>query len=100
MRRPARRNVPFWPVPGSDGTTPTSGLPDPALFPRHEWLRHFRDVLREMPDSGLLYPEPRGVRELRTALAAYLGRVRGVRSACAACAASRSRTPASSATAR
>jgi GntR family transcriptional regulator / MocR family aminotransferase len=77
--RPERRDVPFWPVPvGSDGT-PASGLPDPALFPRHDWLRCFRDVLREMPDSDLLYPEPRGSRELRTALAAYLGRVRGVR---------------------
>ena len=79
-QRPAHRAVPFWPVPaGRDGATPASGLPDPALFPRHDWLRHSRDVLREMPDSGLLYPEPRGARELRTALAAYLGRVRGVR---------------------
>jgi GntR family transcriptional regulator/MocR family aminotransferase len=79
-QRPAHRAVPFWPVPaGRDGTTPASGLPDPALFPRQEWLHHYRDVLREMPDSGLLYPEPRGAPELRTALAAYLGRVRGVR---------------------
>jgi GntR family transcriptional regulator / MocR family aminotransferase len=53
--------------------------PDPALFPRQDWLRHFRDVLREMPDSGLLYPEPRGTQELRSAVAIYLGRVRGVR---------------------
>ena len=75
-----RAPVPFWPVPaGRDGATPASGLPDPALFPRQDWLRHYRDVLREMPDSGLLYPEPRGAPELRTALAAYLGRVRGVR---------------------
>jgi GntR family transcriptional regulator/MocR family aminotransferase len=29
-----------------------------------------------MPDSGLLYPEPRGAQELRAALATYLGRVR------------------------
>ena len=78
--RPQHRAVPFWPVPaGRDGATPASGLPDPALFPRQDWLRHYRDVLREMPDSGLLYPEPRGAPELRTALAAYLGRVRGVR---------------------
>ncbi len=82
-RRPQRRasrRVPFWPVPtGRDGATPASGLPDPALFPRQDWLRHFRDVLREMPDAGLLYPPPRGAEELRTALAAYLGRVRGLR---------------------
>jgi len=78
--RPQHQAVPFWPVPaGRDGATPASGLPDPALFPRQDWLRHYRDVLREMPDSGLLYPEPRGARELRTALATYLGRVRGVR---------------------
>ena len=74
-RRPDRPGVPFWPVSISpDGRTPASGLPDPSLFPRHEWLRHVRTTLREMPDSGLLYPEPRGARELRSALASYLGR--------------------------
>ena len=56
-----------------------SGLPDPALFPRAEWLSHYRDVLRDIPDSALGYPHPRGTRELRVALTAYLGRVRGVR---------------------
>ncbi|MGD0703966.1 MAG: PLP-dependent aminotransferase family protein [Trebonia sp.] len=73
-------NEPFWPLPvNRDGKLATSGLPDPALFPRGEWLRHYRDTLREIPDSGLLYPPPRGSLELRTALTAYLGRVRGVR---------------------
>jgi GntR family transcriptional regulator/MocR family aminotransferase len=73
---------PYWPVPvGPDGRIPRSGLPDPALFPRSQWLRHYRDVLRELPGDGLLYPPPRGARELRSALAAYLGRVRGVRAA-------------------
>ena len=72
--------APYWPVPvGPDGRLPRSGLPDPALFPRSQWLRHYRDVLRELPGDGLLYPPPRGTRELRSALAAYLGRVRGVR---------------------
>lgn len=72
---------PYWPLPPGPGgaTMPGSGLPDPALFPRAEWLRHYRDVLRETPDSGLLYPPPRGELALRAALAAYLGRVRGVR---------------------
>jgi GntR family transcriptional regulator / MocR family aminotransferase len=71
---------PFWPLPlNRDGKMPTSGLPDPALFPRSDWLRHYRDALREVPDSGLLYPPPRGAQELRAALTAYLGRVRGVR---------------------
>ena len=38
-------------------------------------------MLRELPSNGLLYPPPRGTAELRSALAAYLGRVRGVRAA-------------------
>jgi GntR family transcriptional regulator/MocR family aminotransferase len=72
---------PFWPVPPGPGGADTarSGLPDPALFPRAEWVRHYRDVLRETADNGLFYPPPRGEQSLRTALAAYLGRVRGVR---------------------
>src|SRR6201996_9350276 len=75
-------SAPYWPVPlGTDGKPPRSGLPDPALFPRTQWLRHYGDVLRELPGDGLLYPPPRGARELRSALAAYLGRVRGVRAA-------------------
>jgi GntR family transcriptional regulator/MocR family aminotransferase len=76
----APSSAPYWPIPlGRDGAIPVSGLPDPALFPREEWLRHYRDVLRELPDSSLTYPPPRGALELRTALTAYLGRVRGVR---------------------
>jgi GntR family transcriptional regulator/MocR family aminotransferase len=55
-----------------------SGLPDPALFPRDEWLRRYREVLRGLPDACLGYPLPQGVTELRVALAGYLGRVRGV----------------------
>src|SRR5580700_10869697 len=47
--------APHWPVPvGPDGRIPRSGLPDPALFPRSQWLRHYRDVLRELPCDGLL----------------------------------------------
>ncbi len=71
---------PYWPLPlGHDGKISRSGLPDPALFPRNEWLRHYRDVLQDLPDMQLLYPPPRGELELRAALTAYLGRVRGVR---------------------
>ncbi len=74
-------NGPYWPLPSaSDGTRiPGIGVPDPALFPRTEWLRHYRDVLRQTPASSLLYPPPRGDLGLRAALAGYLGRVRGVR---------------------
>jgi GntR family transcriptional regulator / MocR family aminotransferase len=64
---------------GRGSTIRRSALPDPALFPRSEWVRHYRDVLRDIADDRLLYPYARGEPELRAALAAYLGRVRGVR---------------------
>lgn len=54
----------------------------PALsgFPRGAWMGALARVLRSAPDERLGYPDPSGVPELRTTLAAYLGRVRGVRS--------------------
>ncbi|HEY3970033.1 MAG TPA: PLP-dependent aminotransferase family protein [Solirubrobacteraceae bacterium] len=53
----------------------------PALdgFPRTAWLSALTRVLRGVPDERLAYPDPAGTPELRTSLAAYLGRVRGVR---------------------
>ena len=45
------------------------GLPDPALFPRTQWLRHYRHALTEMSDCDLTYPDPRGAEALRVALA-------------------------------
>lgn len=54
------------------------GLPDPACFPRREWLRHYRAALVGAPDAALNYPGPHGAAQLRAALASYLGRVRGV----------------------
>jgi GntR family transcriptional regulator/MocR family aminotransferase len=53
----------------------------PALgsFPRAAWLSALTRVLRTAPDERLGYPDPAGAPELRTTLAAYLGRVRGVR---------------------
>jgi GntR family transcriptional regulator / MocR family aminotransferase len=54
------------------------GEPDPALFPRRQWVRHYRAVLTELPDPDLTYPSALGVAALRHALSAYLGRVRGV----------------------
>lgn len=56
-----------------------SGVPDPATFPRRAWLRHYREVVTTQPDSAFGYPEPQGAIELRAALAAYLARVRAVR---------------------
>ena len=49
----------------------------PAGFPRAAWLRSVRRVLTEAPDERLGYLDGRGAIELRTALAAYLNRVRG-----------------------
>ena len=54
------------------------GLPDPSFFPRAVWARHYRAALAELPDAELGYPDSRGAEPLRTALSAYLGRVRGV----------------------
>ena len=53
----------------------------PALdgFPRAVWLSALTRVLRAVPDERLAYPDPAGTPELRASLAAYLGRVRGVR---------------------
>jgi GntR family transcriptional regulator / MocR family aminotransferase len=57
------------------------GMPDPALFPRVEWLRHYRAALHDMPNAQLGYPGPLGTLELRHTLADYLTRVRGVAAA-------------------
>ncbi len=53
--------------------------PDVELFPRSAWLRATERVLRVATNEALDYGDHRGRIELRTALAAYLGRVRGVR---------------------
>jgi GntR family transcriptional regulator / MocR family aminotransferase len=53
------------------------GLPDPALFPRRAWLRHYRAALAELPSASVSYPDILGAEPLRQALADYLGRVRG-----------------------
>jgi GntR family transcriptional regulator / MocR family aminotransferase len=57
----------------------TAIAPDLGLFPRSEWLRAIQEVIRSAPDAALDYPPPQGLPELRYELAAYLGRVRGVR---------------------
>ena len=48
-----------------------------AAFPRAAWLRSVRRVLTETPGERLGYLDGRGALELRSALAAYLNRVRG-----------------------
>jgi GntR family transcriptional regulator / MocR family aminotransferase len=54
------------------------GRPDLDLFPRAAWLRATRTALGVMPAADLGYIDPRGLVQLREALAEYLGRVRGV----------------------
>jgi GntR family transcriptional regulator/MocR family aminotransferase len=54
------------------------GLPDPALFPRAEWLRHYRWALNTLPNQQLGYSGPLGALSLRGALSDYITRVRGV----------------------
>ena len=54
------------------------GTPDLSAFPRAAWLAAGARSLRAMPDARLGYGDGRGAIELREALAAYLGRVRGV----------------------
>jgi GntR family transcriptional regulator / MocR family aminotransferase len=55
-----------------------AGVPDLAAFPRRAWLAAGRKVLADTPDHLLGYPDPRGLPQLRAALADYLARVRGV----------------------
>jgi GntR family transcriptional regulator/MocR family aminotransferase len=55
-----------------------AGTPDLSAFPRRAWLATARRVLASVPDHLLGYPDPRGVPQLRAALADYLARARGV----------------------
>ncbi|MFD4727775.1 PLP-dependent aminotransferase family protein [Streptomyces seoulensis] len=71
---PARRRT-----PGRPTHSLVPGTPDLAAFPRTEWLRAARRALTRAPNDALGYGDPRGRPELRTAVAEYLARVRGVR---------------------
>nr|WP_253875510.1 PLP-dependent aminotransferase family protein [Mycobacterium asiaticum] len=54
------------------------GRPDLSMFPRAEWLRALRRALHLTAHAELGPGDPRGSLRLRTVLANYLGRVRGV----------------------
>lgn len=56
----------------------TPGTPDLATFPRAEWLKAARRALASAPNDAFGYGDPRGRVELRTVLAEYLARARGV----------------------
>jgi GntR family transcriptional regulator / MocR family aminotransferase len=53
-------------------------VPDVSTFPRTAWLRSVRHAVTGIADADLGYGDATGVDALRTALAEYLGRVRGV----------------------
>ncbi len=55
------------------------GSPDLSAFPRSGWLRAARRALSIAPYDALGYSDARGRPELRSALADYLARARGVR---------------------
>ncbi|MEV6397833.1 PLP-dependent aminotransferase family protein [Streptomyces sp. NPDC051907] len=56
----------------------TAGSPDLASFPRAEWLKASRKALTAAPHEAFGYGDGRGRIELRTVLADYLARARGV----------------------
>ncbi|MEU0003084.1 PLP-dependent aminotransferase family protein [Streptomyces sp. NPDC006314] len=64
--------------PGRPAHSLVPGIPDLAAFPRAEWLKAARRALATAPFHALGYGDPRGYLELRTALAGYLARARGV----------------------
>lgn len=55
------------------------GSPDVAEFPRARWAACMRKALMNVPTEALRMGDPRGRPELRSALAEYLARARGVR---------------------
>jgi GntR family transcriptional regulator/MocR family aminotransferase len=55
------------------------GRPDPSSFPRSVWLRALRRALVVAPDEALGYGTAQGQLALRTELAGYLRRARGLR---------------------
>jgi GntR family transcriptional regulator / MocR family aminotransferase len=73
-RRPERPAPPHPPRPVVDFGY---GRGNVAAFPRAAWLRSVRRVLTGAADDRLGYLDGRGAVELRSALAAYLNRVRG-----------------------
>jgi GntR family transcriptional regulator/MocR family aminotransferase len=54
------------------------GVPDLSAFPRSAWLAAARRALSAAPREALGYGDPRGLPQLRGALADYLARARGV----------------------
>ncbi|MGM1061155.1 PLP-dependent aminotransferase family protein [Saccharothrix sp. Mg75] len=73
---------PAAPAPAGHPPDPTHDLapgnPDPTAFPTTAWLRATRRALTTTPTTVHGHTDPRGLPQLRTALADHLGRTRGV----------------------
>jgi GntR family transcriptional regulator / MocR family aminotransferase len=63
------------------GIDMSPGVPDLSAFPRAAWLRAERAVLARASAADLGYGDPRGSDRLRTELAGWLARTRGLRAA-------------------
>ncbi|CAN3131408.1 PLP-dependent aminotransferase family protein [Mycobacterium sp. smrl_JER01] len=76
------RRPPAPPRPSGARVVPTHNLmpgsPDVAEFPRTQWAASMRRALINAPTAALRMGDPRGRPELRSALAEYLARARGV----------------------
>lgn len=57
------------------------GIPDASAFPRARWSAAARRALASVPTAGFGYPDPLGSPALRSVLAEYLARTRGVETA-------------------
>ncbi|QBI54333.1 MocR-like pyridoxine biosynthesis transcription factor PdxR [Streptomonospora litoralis] len=87
--RPGPARSPFAAAPGDDAfdelrAAPARldlapGVPDLAAFPRTAWLRAERAVLDGLSAADLGYGDPRGAWALRSAVADWLARNRGIR---------------------
>ena len=77
-RRPGLGQLPL-PWRSRSGIDLSPGVPDLSAFPRAAWLRAERAVLAQASAADLGYGDPRGSGRLRTELAGWLARTRGLR---------------------
>ncbi|MET8741972.1 PLP-dependent aminotransferase family protein [Streptomyces sp. NPDC004728] len=77
-RRPSTRAVRARAVRSRPVHNLLGGSPDLSTFPRADWLKASRRALTAAPNDAFGYGDPRGRIELRTVLAGYLARARGV----------------------
>nr|WP_189886949.1 PLP-dependent aminotransferase family protein [Streptomyces xantholiticus] len=77
-RKAASGPVRVHPARGGPAYSLLPGSPDLASFPRAEWLKAARRAISAAPHEAFGYGDPRGRVELRSVLADYLARARGV----------------------